>query len=237
MMKNLQVLKKSHYFAFQSTFIMTENHEHLAAIHDIRNMMKRSTRFLSLSGMSGVLAGIYALAGAVAGNWLLNNFWKDVKSSGYSEELQTAYLIKFAVVAALVLAASLGTGIWFSKQKAKKAGQKLFDHSALRLVFNLVVPLGTAGIFCIMLYKYELVALIGPAMLVFYGLALLNASKYTLDEILYLGISEILLGLVNGMWFLGYGLYFWAFGFGVLHIVYGLIMWYKYDRRGTSERG
>ncbi|MBC7864774.1 MAG: hypothetical protein IAF38_17505, partial [Bacteroidia bacterium] len=145
-------------------------------------------------------------------------------------QIETAYLFKFGFVALGVLFASLVTGFLFSHNKAKKVGQKLFDHNAIRLLFNLAIPLAAAAIFVLILYKERQIALIGPTMLIFYGLSLLNASKYTLDEIRYLGICEIILGLTNGF-FLGYGLYFWAFGFGILHIVYGLIMWMKYDRK------
>ena len=70
---------------------------------------------------------------------------------------------------------------------------------------------------------------VAPACLVFYGLALVNASKYTLTDIRYLGYCEIIVGLLNMQW-IGQGLYFWAFGFGVLHIVYGILMWWKYER-------
>jgi hypothetical protein len=215
-----------------------ENHEHIEALQDIRKMMKRSTRFLSLSGMSGVMAGIYALVGAAIAYKLIQNLNADyfiyMTAGGRSYDfasLEKEYLFRFALVAAGVLSASLITGFLFSKSKAKKTGQKLLDHNAVRLIVNLAIPLCTAGIFCFILYREQKIEMIGPAMLIFYGLSLLNASKYTLDEIRYLGISEIILGLVNGLWFLHYSLYFWAFGFGILHIVYGLIMWYKYDRQ------
>jgi hypothetical protein len=69
---------------------------------------------------------------------------------------------------------------------------------------------------------------------VFYGLALVNASKYTLTDIRYLGITEIILGILN-IFFLRRGLYFWALGFGVLHIIYGLVMWWKYERAVKTE--
>jgi hypothetical protein len=66
-------------------------------------------------------------------------------------------------------------------------------------------------------------------MLIFYGLALINASKYTYNDIRYLGISELLIGLCSTL-FLGYGLFFWAAGFGLAHIVYGALMYFKYDK-------
>ena len=68
-----------------------------------------------------------------------------------------------------------------------------------------------------------------PASLIFYGISLVNASKYTLTDIRYLGVMEIILGLINTQ-FIDYGLYFWATGFGLLHIIYGAMMWWKYER-------
>lgn len=73
------------------------------------------------------------------------------------------------------------------------------------------------------------IELAAPATLVFYGLALLNASKYTLSDIRYLGLLEIVTGLM-ATFFIEYGLLFWAFGFGLLHIVYGIFMYYKYEK-------
>ena len=56
-----------------------------------------------------------------------------------------------------------------------------------------------------------------------------NASKYTLNDIRYLGLTEIFLGLV-ALVFLEYSLLFWAIGFGLVHIIYGIVMYYKYER-------
>lgn len=226
---------KSHKnpFTLHLKALLMNNSEHLDAIKDIRNMMKRSTRFLSLSGLSGVLAGIYALAGAWYG-WILMGelieAYRNCSSVEACSTIEREYLTKFILLAAVILGASLITGFLFSARKAKKAGQRLLDQTALRMLFNLAVPLGTGAIFCYLLYTHNSIELIAPSMLIFYGLALMNASKYTLAEVLYLGLTEIVLGLINALLFLHHGLIFWAIGFGVLHIVYGTIMWYKYDR-------
>jgi len=71
--------------------------------------------------------------------------------------------------------------------------------------------------------------LIAPVMLVFYGLALINASKYTLNDIRYLGYAETVIGLI-ACFFVDYGLLAWTIGFGALHIIYGLMMFYKYEK-------
>jgi len=139
------------------------------------------------------------------------------------------YLTFFMVDAAIVLILAISSGIFFTTRQARKKGLKMWDASSRRLLINMAIPLVAGGIFCLGLLYHDLFGLVAPATLVFYGLACLNASKYTLNDIRYLGILEITLGLI-ATFFLGFGLEFWAFGFGVLHIVYGLIMYYKYEQ-------
>jgi hypothetical protein len=74
-----------------------------------------------------------------------------------------------------------------------------------------------------------LVGLVAPMSLIFYGLALYNASQFTYEEVRSLGLIQIVLGLL-GAYFVSYGLLFWAIGLGVAHIVYGIYMHYRYER-------
>jgi hypothetical protein len=107
---------------------------------------------------------------------------------------------------------------------------KVWDKTTERMLINLLLPLVAGGIFClILIFKWQLIGLVAPVTLLFYGMALINASKYTFHDIRYLGVSEVILGLI-GTYFIGYGLLIWAIGFGILHIVYGLLMYYKYER-------
>jgi len=213
----------------------TEDRQHLDAIQDIRNMMRKSTRFLSLSGLSGVFAGIFALIGAAAAFFYLefirkhNPFTGDGKVYFTSNEVY----LNFILIAGSVLVLSVLTAYYFSNKKARKQGLSLFDHTALRALVNLCVPLAAGGIFCIALLYHGTVVYIAPAMLLFYGMALINASKYTYNDIRYFGICEIVLGLINAF-NLGNGLLYWTIGFGVLHIAYGASMWFKYERKGNS---
>ncbi|MFN8115120.1 MAG: hypothetical protein U0W65_03350 [Bacteroidia bacterium] len=214
-----------------------ENLEHLEAIQDIRQMMKKSTRFLSLSGLSGVFAGLYALIGAYVASLFLNKFARSYQEDiirgneiGTNEIVYGLYL-DFILIAAGVLVFSIITAYFFSNRKAKREGNRLFDHTAIRVLINLAIPLVAGGVFCMALLYHGAIVYIAPAMLLFYGLALINASKYTYDDIRYFGICEVVLGLINAF-NLGNGLLYWAFGFGVLHIVYGATMWYKYERKG-----
>ena len=194
----------------------------------IRTMMERSAKFLSLSGLSGVLAGIYALAGATAAYYVVHYPISPFRYRIYSiNEGDTIYKLIF--IALLVLVASISTGLWLSHKKARKAGTTLFSQTSQKLVVNLSIPLVSGGIFILIMLYTGHFGLAAPACLIFYGLALINASVNTFDEVRYLGFSEIILGLISAI-YPGYGLIFWALGFGVLHIVYGAIMYNRYDK-------
>jgi predicted lysophospholipase L1 biosynthesis ABC-type transport system permease subunit len=206
---------------------MNQNSSYEKDIQSIRALMERSVKFLSLSGLSGVLAGVYALAGAAAAYLIIYQQQTpfDYHDQGVKEATITFRLLLLAVA---VLSVSLLTGYILAYKKSKKLGAQLWDATSKRLVINLAVPLVAGGIFILILLMRGYYQVAAPASLVFYGLALINASPNLFDEVRYLGYIEIVLGLVAAV-FVGYGLYFWAFGFGVLHVVYGLVMYKKYD--------
>lgn len=207
---------------------MTDSKDHLQAITQIRSMMERSSRCISLSGLSGVFAGVFALIGAYLAYIKLFSFGESYRLlEGESFADVIVYLV---LDAAFVLVASLTVGTLLTIRNSKRKGLKIWDNSAKRLVINLAIPLLAGGLFCIVLLYHSIVGLVAPATLIFYGLALVNASKYTFDDIRYLGLCEIVLGLAGSL-FIGYGLLFWAIGFGVLHIVYGTVMYFKYERK------
>ena len=186
--------------------------------------MDKSSQFLSLSGLSGVLAGIYALAGAYAAKQVYNaNSGQYITFESYSFKLIVG-------IALAVLILSLLTAFAFTLKKARKHGDTMWNSTTKRLLINFLIPLGTGGIFALLLIKNQYYGLIAPIMLIFYGLACVNASKYTLRDVRYLGLTIIIIGLFAS-WFMGYGLEFWALGFGVCHIVYGTVMYYKYERK------
>jgi len=188
----------------------------------IREMMEKSSKFLSLSGLSGVIAGITAIIGAAVAYILLI---QDPAHTGLSPIQQLVILLSDAT---LVILISAGFGIYFSWRKAHKNNQKLFNKVTLRILYHLGVPLAAGGILSlIFLYRGD-VEILASITLVFYGLALVNVSKFTFNEIHYLGIIEIILGLAAAV-FLFYGIIFWTLGFGVCHIIYGWIMYKKYD--------
>jgi hypothetical protein len=212
---------------------MKNHQEQIDNLEAIKNLMERSSRFLSLSGLSGISAGLIALCGAAIAFFLLGY---NIRYSDWGEYQRLCFHNNYARIVLLLFIDGLATlllaltlGLFFTVRRARRKGHTVWDASSKRLLFNLFVPLSAGGLLCIILAFKGLFILVAPLTLLFYGLALFSASRYTFDEIKYLGFLTILLGLF-GVCFPGYGLVLWAIGFGLLHILYGCIMYFKYER-------
>lgn len=222
---------------------MTDTSEQLSAIKDIKQMMERSSRFISLSGWSGISAGICALIGAALVQKEITRSRYDAGNESGHIELDyshdatmpgTDFLAnKLFLIAVVTFVAAFISSFIFTYIRSKKNNTPIWGTTAKRLLTNISIPLVAGGLFLLKLLSIGVFGLLAPGCLLFYGLALLNASKYTLREIRYLGYLEIILGIVS-CWFPAWGLYFWTVGFGVLHIVYGIVMLNKYERPGKD---
>lgn len=222
---------------FKVLFMQSEN-EPIQALKEIKQMMDRGSRFVSLSGWSGIAAGICALVAA----WLAHNKLGEYSINGNDYETTPAYTregdllqldreLLFLALITFVVAFFLA--FIFTYLRSKKTGVPIWGFMARKVMFHVALPMIAGGLFIWRITDFGAYSLVAPACLIFYGLALINGSKFTLSEVRYLGYLQLLLGLIN-LWAIGYGLYFWAAGFGVLHILYGIVMWNKYER---NEKG
>ncbi len=201
--------------------------DYLNDIKEIKNLMNKSSRFISLSGLSGIMAGIYALIGAWFARQEIGKVYGLKRGTQYISSNEIT--IKLLAIAAIVIILAIVTGIILTQRKARKNGEKIFDKTAIKLLINFLIPLGTGGILALIILQKGFIGLIAPITLIFYGLACVNASKYTLGHVKYLGFANIILGLIATQ-YVGYGLYFWAIGFGVFHIIYGGLMYLLIER-------
>jgi len=208
---------------------MKEDQDYIRDIAEMRSMMERSSKFLSLSGLAGVMAGIYALAGAYIAYKVFYFNPDEIANSVLKTGITSPSLLKSIFLALIILILAISTAIFLSYIKANKKGEKLWDPTAKRLLINMAVPLIAGGLLILILISQGLIGLVAPFTLLFYGLALYNASKFTYEEVRSLGLIQIALGLISS-YFVGYGLLFWAVGFGVVHIIYGIYMHYRYER-------
>lgn len=210
---------------------MKNNKEHLETLTEIKGLMQRSSKFVSLSGMSGIAAGIVAILGAVIISIYQNiGFFEPLPGMLFQskDQLSVNMTFIFAVLCSVLILASILT-IYFSSRNAKSKNIIFWDSMAKRVFINLVIFLLTGGIFCLILFYYEIYFLIVSAMLIFYGLALMNVSKFTFNEIAQLGVIEIFLGIFAAFVTV-YPLLIWTVGFGLLHLIYGFYVYLKYER-------
>lgn len=207
--------------------------EHLENLKEIRSLMERSSKFLSLSGLSGIAAGSIALIAAyivyakkveLTGDTTPKAIF-DANAYVEGDDFKV-FLIKTALV---TLVAAIFFGVYFTMRKAQKEHKSVWNNLSKNLLISLLVPLVSGGLFCLALLYHGVLWVIPSATLLFYGLALFSAAKYTVRDVTYLAISEIVLGLLS-LVLTGYSLIFWAVGFGVLHIFYGAIMYWKYEK-------
>ncbi|MGX1929701.1 hypothetical protein [Flagellimonas sp. 2504JD4-2] len=196
-----------------------ESKKYLEDITEIKDLMSRSSRFISLSGLSGILAGVYAITGAIIAYVFLLPKGDYVVLHSWNFRMIVGILIGVAVL-------SLVTAYLLTSRKAKKNNEKVWDDTTKRLLINFLIPLVTGGIYILIKLNSQHYGLTGALMLIFYGLALVNASKYTIGNVRYLGYTEIILGLICAA-FPGYGFWFWILGFGLLHIIYGSLIYFK----------
>lgn len=235
--KNICTFRFHSFTLNYKVLFMSEDLQHLNTLKDIKQMMERSSRFISLSGLSGIAAGACALTGAWFAYDVIHQHMHDVSNfRNATRDMNASYvsirdfmgnaLFRIAVITFI---ASFILAFIFTYVRSKKNNTPIWSATAKRLMINVSIPMLAGGVYLLKLMQNGAYGFIAPGCLIFYGLALVNAGKYTLGEVKYLGYAEILLGLLN-LFTIGYGLYFWAVGFGVLHIIYGALMWWKYER-------
>lgn len=201
---------------------MKEQKDYIRDIAEIRSMMERSSKFLSLSGWAGIMAGIYALSGAYIA-YSIFNFNPDEIFYNFNS------LPKVITLAILVLILSVGTAMFLSYKKSTRRNESIWNAASKQLLINMAVPLLAGGILIIIFISKGLIGMIIPVTLLFYGLSLFNAGKFTYNELKFLGLIQIGLGLLSS-WFVEYGLLLWAIGFGVIHIIYGIYIHFRHER-------
>ncbi|HWL00171.1 MAG TPA: hypothetical protein VNQ55_09495 [Parapedobacter sp.] len=208
---------------------MKKEKDYIGDIAEIRSMMERSSKFLSLSGWAGVMAGIYALVAAYL-SYAVFNFNPDEITSPIGAPASGSMLPPQLVSLAIgTLLLAIGTAVFLSQRKSSKRGEKLWNATSRRMIVAMATPLVTGGLLILILLSNGLVGLAAPFSLIFYGLALFGAGSFTYGAVKFLGVMEVLLGVI-GTCFVSYGLLCWAIGFGVLHIVYGIYIHYRYER-------
>jgi hypothetical protein len=208
---------------------MKKDTDYLQDIEEIRSLMEKSSKFISLSGLAGIFAGVFALMGSYIALTYLDFNPQSLSVDPENNPFQQKQIFSVVQLALLVFLLAISFALFFTHRRAKRKDELLWTPTAKRLVINMAVPLFTGGILILLFISKGFIGFVAPFSLLFYGLALFTISKFTFDEVKILGLIEILLGLIS-VYKVSLGLLFWAIGFGVVHIIYGIYVYFKYER-------
>jgi len=128
---------------------------------------------------------------------------------------------------AVVLVLAFTGAVLLSQRKARKSGHNPWTPVTRRMLASLLIPLATGGLFILLTASRVPACVSASSTLIFYGLAVTSAGKYTFGEVHWLGVLEIVTGMVC-LVLPQYTILIWATGFGVIHIGYGLFMHLRY---------
>jgi hypothetical protein len=208
---------------------MKQQTDYLADLQAIRSMMQRSSKFVSLSGWSGVMAGIYGLLAAYLAQQHLRFDPSAMEAAALTGLNAYAALSGMMALAGGLLVLSIGTAAWMAQQKARKQGEMVWTAASRRLLTDLAVPLLTGGLLLLGLAWMGYHSLLLPTSLLFYGITLYQAGPITYTALRILGLLNITLGFF-ALLLPQQAMLFWAAGFGLMHIVYGLFIHFRYEK-------
>lgn len=206
--------------------IRMKHQQHLENLSELKGILSRNTRFLSFSGLAGVIAGVLALIGqTVAVMYYLSHPEIDI-----TKKLAPEHAIVFLTISAAIMILSVGVGYVLTNKNIKKTGEKLNSGLIKNTLLNICLPIAVGGVMCLMAYMQGHNMVIPSYMLLFYGLALFGGSKYSFDDLKMVGSAFILLGMVS-YFDPSLSIFTWGLGFGILHIVYGLQIYFQRERK------
>ncbi len=215
---------------------MESHKKHIDDLSEIRSMMEKASKFISLSGLAGVLAGIYAIIGASIAYWYFYIFLPKAQKPLIFQSLgfEDSSVVFLLLLAICIFFLAFTSAVILTTKNSKKKRLSIWDHSSKRLLLNLAIPVLAGVVFVLALLFYGTYYLVVPATIIFYGLALINGGHFTFSDIRFLGYIEIIIGLIS-LFLLDYALILWTICFGALHILYGIIMYYKYEKPEKSN--
>lgn len=191
----------------------------------IRELMERPVRYSTMSGLSGVLAGLASLAGVFA----------DLYVSGrYADRPAEAVRINMGIWAGVFLAAFAAATVP-TRLRERKRGMPFWSRIKKQILLTILPPfVGGVGLTAAIVCRWwigdgpNMWGLIPAIWMLFYGLALWQVGLFSPAEIRVLAVAFLLAGLAAAALFHTYP--YWAMGltFGGFHIVYGVVVWIRH---------
>jgi len=204
---------------------MDKKDKHIEDLRAIHNLMERSSIFVNLSGIGAIIVGLCALAGS----WFAHRILWQYSLAPYT---LTELKLSLLTLAAIVFFSALGIYVLFVWLRSRQLKAKFWNATARKISINFGVPFLSGSLVVFHLLTNDYISMVAPVSIIVYGIAVFCASHNSFVESRLLAVLEIALGVV-ALWFPGQGLWFWMVGFGLLHILYGIVFWFNHERKTT----
>jgi hypothetical protein len=187
------------------------------ALHDramdnlryIRETMERSQSFTAVSGLGGVLMGLIALGATFL---------------ALRAETTGAWVAVWMGAAAL----SLSTALAAMTLKARAVGGSLLVGAGKKFAWNLTPPLLVGGVLTLAMTQAGAAELLPGVWLLLYGTGVVTGGAFSVRVVPLMGLTFMLVGAAALFAPAAWGNLFMAGGFGLLHIVFGAVIWRKH---------
>lgn len=190
----------------QTTALHQQAAESLRFIHAT---MERAAGFSAVPGWGGVMMGLTALlAAGVAHPLRFTEMWLKV------------WLAAAVVATAIGLAAIV--------LKARRSGMPLAGPAGRKFALALSPAIGAGAILTFVLYRNGSIRDLPGCWLLLYGTAVTSGGALSVRVVPMLGLSLMALGVAALAAPAVWGDAFLALGFGVLHIVFGIVIARRY---------
>ncbi len=175
----------------------------------IREAMERSTSFTAVPGGGGILIGLTALIAA-----------------GLAETIPGEH--RWMVVWGWELPLALFIGGVSMKRKARQANLKLMTGPGRKFVLSLAPPLIAGALISFALARVDSVEVLPGIWLLLYGAGVVTGGAFSVRVVPVMGFCFMSIGAVALFVSPDYGNLLMASGFGITHIVFGVIIARRY---------
>jgi hypothetical protein len=171
----------------------------------IRETMERASSFTAVSGWGQVAIGVTAAGAALVAS---------------QQETIQAWLAVWVVEAILSLLISVGA----MTRKAHAAGTALLSGPGRKVVFSLSPPIVVGALLTVVLYRAGLTGAIPGVWLLLYGTGVVTGGMFSVGIVPVMGLCFMFTGAVALFCPSSWGNYFMAGGFGLLHVIFGVVI-------------
>ena len=184
--------------------VLDEARENLRVI---RQVMERSTKYSTLSGLSGVLVGLTAIVGVAATRSV-----RDI----YDHPL------RLALIWLIVLAVAVGIDFVRNKRRAARVGKQVVSPLGAHILVAALPAFFAGAVLTAFFALHHLLFYVWGAWMLCYGLAICAVGLFSVRPVSYLGMAFALAGALTLFLQAPDPLAMMALTFGGFHIAYGL---------------